>query len=55
MNTMIREHLLWNMTLSPSGKTIKEDTFLGASLKFIGALIVVAIIFGAAIAILSVL
>jgi hypothetical protein len=32
---MLNENLLWARTISPTGKIVKEETFLGAALTFI--------------------
>jgi hypothetical protein len=44
---MLKENLLWGMTLSETGngKLVKEPTFLGASLLFIAALIAGPVLF----------
>jgi len=31
---MLNESLLWARTISPTGKIVKEETFLGAAIAF---------------------
>lgn len=44
---MIDKNILWSMTFSPTGKIIKEPTFLGAVLEGVLFAVVLVVFVGA--------
>ena len=45
MNSMLRENILWSMTISPTGKLVKEETVLGAVLKTAAVVAALAVLY----------
>ena len=43
--SMLNENLLWARTISPTGRIVKEETFLGALLKTLGFIAALAVLY----------
>jgi hypothetical protein len=42
--SMISENILWARTISPTGRVVKEETFAGDVLAFIGIAILIVLV-----------